>query len=361
LDKNPIGSTLKMMLGVIIGGKGLIVIAVITLVVVFILIIASLLGGDMSSKLEAQTISTYYPSCEEGEFDEEAFRSIFTEAGELSELEGYIHTMAISNSLDPVLFGAILLHESNFGTSDNIMNKKNPMNLKDENDNVIEYETIEIGIEKSAEYLYENFISEEIVSISGIGEEFAPVDSEENPSNSNTHWVSSVNDIAVSLGGLTLYCDLLAGELIYPIVVDNIEPYISSPFGKRVDPFTEVVSYHNGQDFAFGKGTPIVASGNGKVIEVVSNCILESLNDGCGGGFGNHVTIDHGDFITISAHMSRTHVSVGDVVTVGQVVGEVGSTGRSTGPHLHFEVRVDGQPQNPMDFFAKKDTESEDQ
>ena len=73
---------------------------------------------------------------------------------------------------------------------------------------------------------------------------------------------------------------------------------------------------------------------------------------GCGWGWGNYCVIDHGDgYQTIYAHMSKCKVTVGQTVTQGQVLGNVGSTGWSTGDHLHFEVRIDGTAVDPMDFF----------
>ena len=119
---------------------------------------------------------------------------------------------------------------------------------------------------------------------------------------------------------------------------------VSSPFGNRARPFGGGTEFHTGIDIAGPgiNGAAVVASGNGRVIAA-----------GWRGGFGNTIIIDHGDGVTtLYAHLlsGGIHVSVGQQVTAGQRIGSVGSTGWSTGPHLHWEVRVNGQPRNPMTF-----------
>ena len=117
---------------------------------------------------------------------------------------------------------------------------------------------------------------------------------------------------------------------------------ISSPFGARWG------RNHNGIDIIGNvtaiNGAAACAAGNGKVIRV--------CNDGWGGGYGNNVVIYHGNgYSTLYAHLQRTTVSVGQEVSVGQQVGVVGSTGNSTGPHLHFEVRINDSPVNPIPYL----------
>jgi murein DD-endopeptidase MepM/ murein hydrolase activator NlpD len=101
---------------------------------------------------------------------------------------------------------------------------------------------------------------------------------------------------------------------------------------------------HAGVDFGAPVGTPIYAAAGGVVASAESHPV-----------FGNLVEVDHGnDLSTLYAHASRLHVKPGDIVRKGQKIAEVGSTGRSTGPHLHFEVHVKGQPQNPSRFLAQQ-------
>ncbi|MGA2550792.1 MAG: M23 family metallopeptidase [Burkholderiaceae bacterium] len=120
----------------------------------------------------------------------------------------------------------------------------------------------------------------------------------------------------------------------------NVE-YNSSGFGPRLDPFTGKLAMHEGVDFVASPGTPIVAAAGGVVITAEWN------HD-----FGNLIEIDHGnDITTLYGHTSRVYVHVGDIVRRNQHIADVGSTGRATGPHLHFEVHVRGVPQNPTKFL----------
>ncbi len=115
-----------------------------------------------------------------------------------------------------------------------------------------------------------------------------------------------------------------------------------SGFGFRTDPFTGQPALHTGLDFPADVGTPIYAAAGGVVVGADSHP-----------AYGELVEIDHGNgLVTRYAHASTIVVRAGDVVRKGQKVAEVGSTGRSTGPHLHFEVLVEGVPQDPMRFLA---------
>ncbi len=116
---------------------------------------------------------------------------------------------------------------------------------------------------------------------------------------------------------------------------------ISSEFGYRVHPISGARRLHAGMDIAAGSGTPIGAAGAGTVIFA-----------GWRGGYGNCIIIDHGGGIaTLYGHQSSLAASVGQSVSAGQVIGYVGSTGYSTGPHLHWEVRVNGSPTNPRGYI----------
>lgn len=120
---------------------------------------------------------------------------------------------------------------------------------------------------------------------------------------------------------------------------------ITSPFGYRTHPIFHSRIYHSGIDIGAGYGTPIKASNSGKVIMA-----------GWYGGYGKVVIIDHGvvrgqPITTLYGHMSSINVTQGQKVNQGQTVGKVGTTGYSTGPHLHFEVRVKGQPRNPLNYI----------
>ncbi len=115
---------------------------------------------------------------------------------------------------------------------------------------------------------------------------------------------------------------------------------LTSGFGSREDPFTGSLSTHSGLDIANVLGTEIVAPGDGTV-----------LFAGEKGEYGNCVIIDHGrDVTTLYAHLQRFIVKTGDKVTRGQHIANLGNTGRSTGPHLHYEVRLNGVPTNPRRY-----------
>jgi murein DD-endopeptidase MepM/ murein hydrolase activator NlpD len=116
---------------------------------------------------------------------------------------------------------------------------------------------------------------------------------------------------------------------------------MSSNFGPRSDPFTGATAMHAGIDFRGATGTPVRAAGSGRVAVA-----------GVAGGYGNLVEIDHGNGVaTRYAHLSEIAVVVGQTVEAATVVGAVGSTGRSTGPHLHYETRVAGTPLDPTRFL----------
>ena len=124
---------------------------------------------------------------------------------------------------------------------------------------------------------------------------------------------------------------------------------ITSWFGYREDPFTGEIAYHSGTDIGAPGGTPILASADGTVPN--ANAI-----DSWGGGYGYHIKISHNDtFDTLYAHCSSICVTVGQKVKQGEVIGYVGTTGNSTGNHLHFEVWQNGERTDALNFFSAKD------
>jgi murein DD-endopeptidase MepM/ murein hydrolase activator NlpD len=122
-------------------------------------------------------------------------------------------------------------------------------------------------------------------------------------------------------------------------VVGEVE--FTSGFGVRSDPFLGRPAMHTGLDFRAQTGDPVRATANGKV-----------ASSGWAGGYGRMVEIDHGNGLsTRYGHLSEIDVKIGDTVRIGQVIGAVGSTGRSTGPHLHYETRIDGEAVDPQKFL----------
>ena len=125
---------------------------------------------------------------------------------------------------------------------------------------------------------------------------------------------------------------------------------ITSNFGWRIHPVYHYKKFHSGIDISASLGTKVVAARGGTVL-LVSNPV-QGRNYG-GWGYGNYIVIDHGDGkATLYGHLKQTEVSVGDEVNAGDRIGLVGSTGTSTGPHLHFEVRVNGTTVNPRDYVG---------
>ncbi|MEY3965802.1 MAG: hypothetical protein RL263_971 [Bacteroidota bacterium] len=124
---------------------------------------------------------------------------------------------------------------------------------------------------------------------------------------------------------------------------------MASGFGYRLDPFYHTFSFHGGMDFTAEVGTEVYATGDGRVSKVSQETW----------GYGNHIIVQHGHgYTTLYGHLSRFAVRAGEKVKRGQLIGYVGNTGRSTGPHLHYEVRKNDNPLNPA-FFYRNDLTDE--
>ena len=134
---------------------------------------------------------------------------------------------------------------------------------------------------------------------------------------------------------------LSAIPAIQPIKNEQLNQ-MASGFGYRSDPFTKVRKFHAGMDFSAKTGTPIYATGDGVVDRA----------DNTASGYGNHIVIRHGfGYETLYGHLSKYKVRAGQRVKRGDVIGYVGSTGRSEAPHLHYEVHKNGEVVNPLNFY----------
>lgn len=162
--------------------------------------------------------------------------------------------------------------------------------------------------------------------------------------------VVQAHSVGKGLDERTDYLNVVESELVsnaarsalLPRNTPVVEGFVGSGFGMRTDPFTGEYTMHSGIDFAAPVGTPIFAAAGGVVASAEPHP-----------AFGNLVTIDHGNGLsTLYAHTSRMVVKAGDIVRKGQQIALVGTTGRSTGPHLHFEVHVNGVAQNPSRYLA---------
>lgn len=155
-------------------------------------------------------------------------------------------------------------------------------------------------------------------------------------SSSSSTSTSYSNDDIVEHGA-TATPEAKSGEFYWPVPGSH---RITSPFGYRIHPILGYRKLHTGIDIGASSGTPIIAAGSGTVI---ASRFMS--------GYGNCIMIDHGSKVTVYAHMSSRAASVGQTVSAGETIGYVGSTGMSSGPHLHFEVRVNGSVQNPLNYL----------
>lgn len=145
--------------------------------------------------------------------------------------------------------------------------------------------------------------------------------------------------INVARAQINRYTQTLVAVPVRKPIIGNVD--MSSPFGMRMDPFMKGPAIHAGIDLRGDTGDPVRVTANGTVTIA-----------GWNGGYGNMVEVNHGNgFATRYGHMSKIEVKVGQHVAIGQTIGRIGSTGRSTGPHLHYETRIDGEAVNPQKFL----------
>lgn len=128
---------------------------------------------------------------------------------------------------------------------------------------------------------------------------------------------------------------------IQPVKNEDLKR-MASGFGYRSDPFTKIRKFHYGMDFTAPTGTPVYATGDGVVLKADNSLT----------GYGNHIEINHGyGYVTLYAHLSKYNTRPGQKVNRGDIIGYVGSTGRSEAPHLHYEVMKNGEKVNPINFY----------
>lgn len=163
---------------------------------------------------------------------------------------------------------------------------------------------------------------------------------------------TAIDELAQAIDQRDEYLSALEAKVLQQGVLKDMLPnsspiraaYNSSSYGWRIDPFNGNKAFHEGLDFTANTGTPIFAAADG----IVS--VAERTPD-----YGNLVKVDHGSGLeTRYAHASRLLVKVGERVAKGQKIAEVGSTGRSTGPHLHYEIRLNGNPLDPRKYLQQK-------
>ncbi len=163
--------------------------------------------------------------------------------------------------------------------------------------------------------------------------------------------------IYTQIGSFDQLRDLAVQRKDYLTHVPSIQPVankdlrqMASGYGRRVDPIYGTVRFHEGMDFSAPIGTPVYATGDG---------VVKTAGRGLS-GYGNMIDIDHGfNYLTRYAHLDKVLVKPGQTVKRGDLIGEVGNTGKSTGSHLHYEVRLKGVPQNPVNYYFQDLTPDE--
>jgi len=134
--------------------------------------------------------------------------------------------------------------------------------------------------------------------------------------------------------------EIMNYPVLFPVKRNDYTSFVNSKFGKRNHPVYKVVRNHTGVDIAEPKGTPVYSAGNGKIVKT-----------GYNKGYGYYIEVEHSHkFVTLYGHLSKILVKKGQQVVCGEHIGNVGSTGVSTGPHLHYEVKKNGIYLNPEDW-----------
>ncbi len=290
-----------------------------------------------------------------GEVDMELWKEIIElHGGYLQKSGDKFLEVAEKAGIDPVLMLAISIHETARGTSDALVFRNNPGGLMNpDGSGLMRFDTLDKGIESMGKTLHNRIIKDGLITIEDLGSVYAPLDAANDPNGLNQYWVPNVNDYINQLGGLTMNCENtneieIRGETAWLV------PYtktITSTFGQRWG------KLHAGIDIASPGiyGQSIVAFREGTVIvSELSGTVDGGLENGS--GYGYLVVIDHGDGMkTRYAHLAKKGIPTGSKVKAGERIGLVGSTGHSSGPHLHFEILLDDKPVDPLGYLEEFD------
>ena len=303
------------------------------IVMLFIFTTVFIGGGTYKGHEESMVETPAFASCSLGELNEGAFYSNFNsgKAGVFEGMGDVFVEAAETNQIDPVLLASIAWHETGAGKSRAVKLHNNPGGLMNpKTGSLFRYSSLSEGIDKMASNLYRLYIAQGLVTIPDIGGKYAPIGVSNDPTNLNSHWVPVVTKLVSQFGGLTMNCtdDFLesSGEWGMPIVGSRV----TSPFGNRIHPIHGGISFHKGVDFSCSRDQAIFATQDGTV-EVVSI--------GWTGGYGNYILLKHGVMYSAYAHLNSVDVSQGSTVKQGERIGGCGTTGSSTGNHLHFEIK----------------------
>lgn len=335
---------------------GLFALALLVLFFVFFAIFGTPTEDD--TKIENPQGATCSPS---GEINMDSWNSRLENGGVLSDMGDVIIDIAEDKGIDPVLFAAIALFETGNGSSSAVVNFNNPGGLMDPSSGsqeLFRYGTLEEGLDAMGSTLRNRIIGDGLTTIDKLGTVYAPIGATNDPHNTNVNWKPSVESISEELGGLTMNCETkdvkFEGDLAW---VSPHTTRITSGYGPRS--CTGCSDFHKGIDIAEDgiNGTPAVALADGEVVESTSNgTTFVSSSTNMGTGFGYYVVVEHEDGMkTRYAHLLQKGSPVGTKVVAGQEVGRIGSTGASSAPHLHFEILINDEAVNPMDYLEDFD------
>ncbi|EUJ16561.1 peptidoglycan DD-metalloendopeptidase family protein [Listeria aquatica] len=311
------------------------------LIVILLFVGISALGVLIGGSTQQDTLGVGGGCSVSGELNEETFNQTLEQAGVFKGKGNLFISIAKEQNIDPVLFAAIAMSETGWGTSKAVVEKNNPGGIMDSAtgmSTVKRFSSLKEGMEAMGVTLHNRIVVDGLTTIEKLGNVYAPIGVANDPNNLNANWIPTVTAIADKFGGLTMNCSNTGssgGTGKYIIPVKN--PRVSSGFSDRINPVTGVHESHKGLDFAQPIGSDILAADDGKVVVVMKPAV-----SGSGfGGYGFVTLIEHGKNKewTLYGHQSEILVKVGQKVKQGQVIGKVGSTGQSTGPHLHFEIR----------------------
>lgn len=281
-----------------------------------------------------------------GSYDEKAIDTFLEDAGAFRGKRTAFEHVAKKYNVDPILMIAISIHETGWGKSPAVVDHNNPSGQMI-GSTIIHFNTLEEGLDMTGQTLNNLWNERGLNSIEKLGTAYAPIGASNDPTGLNANWVPATTKFVQQMGGLGGNCNetVTASDEGFILPVDN--PIITSGFINRVNPVTGLAESHKGLDFGQSTGTPIKAVADGQVV-------ISQYDGAPVSGYGMCVIIKHSDGLyTLYAHQSKLNVSVGENVRQGQTIGHVGSTGQSTGPHLHFEVRLSmyGDYQNPESYL----------
>lgn len=330
------GKGIWILIAFVFGGGALIVIPVFLLLFGAIFLIAE----DDEKKM-----GSFGSYCSvNGEVNKQAFSSAL--GGVFAGKEQAFFDAAEEWGIDPVLMAAVAMHETANGTSNAVVNYNNPGGLMDPatgSTKLFRFNTLEDGLNSMGKTLHNRIIKDGLNTIEKLGSVYAPIGAANDPTGLNANWVPRVTGFVNQLGGLIMNCEMLSfGDLVIPTLGQF---HVTSHYGMRNHPDGTGARLHSGIDLNCNTGDPIVASLPGTVI------YTEQRPGGWSTGWGNYVLINHGDMNTVSAHLNSVIAKIGDTVNAGEVIGACGNTGNSFGAHLHFEIRIGGNPINPYPYL----------